>query len=251
VAAVVARLLGPRGCPWDREQTHQSLRRELLEETHEVLEALDAGDMDALSEELGDLLLQVLMHSEMARQAGEFDLGAVYEQIATKLIRRHPHIFGDLSVAGSDEVLRNWEAIKQQERAAKGQEPRGLLDGIPAGLPALMAAQEVARKLAKAGFEGAGDAWREVEERAAKVRAAATQPGAPEAERALGELLLAVTGLARRLQIDAESALRGATARLRGRFAAVGARLRAEGRTPEALSADEKLDLWRQAQHDD
>ncbi len=259
VAAVVARLLGPRGCPWDREQTHQSLRRELLEETHEVLEALDAGDMSALAEELGDLLLQVLMHSEMARQAGEFDLGTVYEQSATKLIRRHPHIFGDLSVAGSDEVLRNWEAIKQQERAAKGQEPRGPLDGIPAGLPALMAAQEVARKLAKIGFEPADqpDAWREIQEQAAQVRSVIERLGADEAERgrlaeqALGELLLAVTGLARQLHIDAEGALRGATTRLRRRFAAIESRLRAQGRTPVALSADEKTALWRQAHHDD
>jgi tetrapyrrole methylase family protein/MazG family protein len=140
IGYVVARLLGPNGCPWDREQTHQSLRPELLEETHEVLEALDAGDMDGLAEELGDVLLAVLMHSEMARQSGDFDLNDVYEHIAAKLIRRHPHVFGDIDVAGSDEVLANWDAIKQAERAAGGKAPRGLFDGIPISLPALMVA---------------------------------------------------------------------------------------------------------------
>src|SRR5262249_42461352 len=149
-----------------REQTHQSIRKDLLEETYEALEALDAGDMHALAEELGDVLLHVLMHSEMARQAGDFDLGDVYEHIATKLIRRHPHVFGEAGgwrlEAGSDnqasslqplasgisvdQVLKNWDAIKREERAAVGHAPRGLLDGIPAGLPALMAAQETIRK---------------------------------------------------------------------------------------------------------
>jgi tetrapyrrole methylase family protein/MazG family protein len=260
VSYIVARLLGPGGCPWDREQTHLSIRQDLLEETYEALEALDAGDMDALAEELGDVLLHVLMHSEMARQAGEFDLGDVYEHIATKLIRRHPHVFGELNVAGSDDVLKNWDAIKREERATNGQAPRDLLDGIPAGLPALMAAQATIRKASKAGFDSAEQDWpwnklrEEIDElhRAAHAEqhadaAARTQ----RIEEEFGDMLLAASKLGYRLKLDAESALRVATAKFRRRFAAVEYQLREQGRDLLTISLEEKQALWQQAKDDD
>jgi tetrapyrrole methylase family protein/MazG family protein len=256
----VARLLGPGGCPWDREQTHQSIRKDLLEETYEALEALDAGDMHALAEELGDVLLHVLMHSEMARQAGEFDIGDVYEHIATKLIRRHPHVFGDLAVAGSAEVLTNWDAIKRKERAAGGQAPRGVFEGIPPGLPALMAAQETIRKASKAGFDSADQAWpwnklhEEIDElhRAAhEEQHAGAAEHAARLEEEFGDLVLAASKLGYRLKIDAESALRTATAKFRRRFAAVERLLAEQGRDLLALDVEEKQALWRQAKDDE
>jgi tetrapyrrole methylase family protein / MazG family protein len=256
ITYVVARLLGPGGCPWDREQTHRSLRPELLEETYEVLEALDAGDTEALAEELGDVLLSVLMHSEMGRQAGEFDLGDVYAQIAGKLIRRHPHVFGNTSVAGSDEVLRNWDTIKRAERAERGKAPRGLLDNISAGLPALMAAQETVRKASKAGFDSADvrRPWAKLHEEIDELRAAAdTEEHADAAERArrieeeYGDLMLAAAKLGYRLKVDAESALRAATAKFSRRFAHVERQLREQGHDLLAISTEEKEALWRQA----
>ncbi len=280
VSYIVARLLGPGGCPWDREQTHLSLRKDLLEETYEALEALDASDMDALAEELGDVLLHVLMHSEMARQAGEFDLGDVYEHIATKLIRRHPHVFGEAGGLGLeassaaqapslqppasspsvDQVLKNWDAIKREERAANGQAPRDLLDGIPTGLPALMAAQATIRKASKAGFESADQdwPWNKLHEEIAELhRAAHAEQHADDAARAtrieeeFGDLLLAASKLGYRLKLDAESALRVATAKFRHRFAAVERRLREQGRDLLTTSVEEKAALWQQAKDDD
>ncbi len=259
IGYVVARLLGPRGCPWDREQTHQSLRPELLEETYEVLEALDADDPAALAEELGDVLLSVLMHAEMGRQAGEFDLGDLYAGIASKLIRRHPHVFGSLSVGGSDEVLANWDAIKQAERAEGGKAPRGLFDGIPPGLPALAAAHELIRKAAKAGFDTDEQdwPWQKLHEEIDEVRAAAYAERHANAaarhrrlEEEFGDLLLAAVKLGSKLQIDAESALRAAGAKFRQRFAAMQQLLAQQGRELRALSDAEKEALWQAAKRE-
>lgn len=248
-AFVVARLLGPYGCPWDREQTHRSLRASLQEETFEALEALDAGDPDAMAEEFGDLLLHVLMHSEMARQAGAFDLGSVYEHLTAKLIRRHPHVFGDQAATSSGEVLANWEQIKRAERETKGQPPRGPLDGVPPGLPALAVAQQLTRKAARQGFEwpDSSGAWAKLHEEIAELREAVAQRdarGTHLVEQELGDLLLALANLARWLEIDAESALREANSRFRRRFAALADRVRSQGRDLAALSIDELLALW-------
>lgn len=242
VAYVVARLLGPGGCPWDREQTPQSLRAALLEEAHEALEALDAGDDEALVEELGDLALNVLMQSEMARQAERFDAGDVFSAIASKLIRRHPHVFGDMHVGASDEVLRNWEAIKRTEHAAKGVVRQSALDGIPPSLPALAAAQKVTSKASRAGFDAPeiDHAWDALAEELAELRAGATDPAQAEAE--LGDVLLAVARLGWRLGVDAESALRAAIARFRRRFSRLETLL--DGRDLRTLSVEEKLALW-------
>jgi tetrapyrrole methylase family protein/MazG family protein len=255
IVAVFTRLLGPGGCPWDREQTHQSLRSALLEEAHEVLEALDADDMAALAEELGDLLGHIVSHSEMARQAGLFDLGSVYEGIAAKLIRRHPHVFGDLSVSGTGEVLRNWEAIKQAERTAKGQAKRGTLDGIPAGLPALATAQELTRKAAKAGFDwdNLQDAWDKLQEEIGEIQEVAQTSHPTDAERAqrledeFGDLFLIAAKLAWWLQVDAESALRRAGAKFRRRYAHVERQVEQRSLDLKALSVAEKIALWEEA----
>jgi tetrapyrrole methylase family protein/MazG family protein len=252
---IVMRLLAPNGCPWDREQTPQSLRSAILNEAHEVLEALDADDPHAISEELGDLLMNILSQAEMARQAGDFGPGDVYEQIATKLIRRHPHVFGDLAVGGSGEVLRNWEAIKQAERQEKGQQLRGTLDGIPPSLPALATAQELARKAARTGFAwpNPGDAWRKVHEEIAEVAAVSEDPNLADDERALrleeeiGDLLLATAVVARTLGVDAETALRSSGARFKARFVTMERLIGQQGRSMAELSLAEALKLWETA----
>ena len=277
VGHVVARLLGPGGCPWDREQSPQSLRAALLEEAHEVLEALDAGDDELLAEELGDLLLSIVMQAEMARQAGVFSIGDVYEHVAAKLIRRHPHVFGEtngvrrepresvhdnavpMSPApsspslqpraadlSSGQVLQNWEQIKRGERAAKGQEPRGTLDGIPPSLPALAAAQKLSGRAAQAGFDSphTADTWALLHEELDELRAAANSGDATRVESELGDVLLAAARLAWKLDVDAESALRAASARFRRRFARLEQHLRDEGRELAILSTEEKLALW-------
>lgn len=254
--AVVVRLLGPGGCPWDVQQTHQDLRAGLLEEAYEVLEALDAQDMPALAEELGDLLVQVLIQSEMARQAGHFDLGNVLEQITAKLVRRHPHVFGTLAVAGMGEVLGNWEAIKAQELAAKGRERTSALDGVPAGLPALAAAQKIGAKAARVGFDWPTlrETWAKVteefDELAQAQQAHAAAPSAASQAHVAdecGDVLYVVVQLARWLGVDAESALRQANAKFRRRFRAVEQAAQARGQSIAALSLEEALALWAAA----
>lgn len=248
---VITRLLGPQGCPWDREQTHRSLRKDLLGETHEVLEAIDAGEPEALAEELGDLLLQVLLHAEIGRQAGEFTLGDIHYHLATKLIRRHPHVFGDTEVDGSATVLRNWDAIKQAERAAKGQTQRGTLDGLPVSLPALSLAQETLKKAAKAGFDADSINWdwaKLHEELAELAEAAATDtPDQRHIEEELGDLLLILAKLARRLHVDAESALREAIGKYRRRFAIVERLAHERQLDLHTLTEADKIALWREA----
>jgi tetrapyrrole methylase family protein/MazG family protein len=211
--------------------------------------------MAALVEELGDLLGHIVSHSEMARQAGLFDLGSVYEGIATKLIRRHPHVFGQLSVSSSGEVLRNWDAIKQAERAAKGQSQRGTLDGIPPSLPALAAAQELTRKAAKAGFDwdDVQGAWDKLHEEIAEIREVAQAAQLASTERArrledeFGDLFLIAAQLAWQLHVDAESALRGAGAKFRRRYAHVERQIQQQRRDLKALTVVEKIALWEQA----
>ncbi len=255
---VVTRLLGPGGCPWDREQTHQTLRAGLLEEVYEVLEALDAGDMPALSEELGDLLLQVLVHSEMARQAGHFHLGDMLEQISAKLIRRHPHVFGDLVVAGTDMVLHNWEQIKAQELAAKGRQRSGALDGVPPGLPALPTAQKLVTKAARAGFDWStiGEVWAKVHEELAELAEVAPNDDLSASsdqariEEEFGDLLFATANLARWLNLDAESVLRQANAKFCHRFAQVERLAHAKGYQLPTLTVSELEALWQQARRE-
>ncbi len=250
---VTARLRGPGGCPWDREQTHQSLRRYVLEEAYEVAEVLDEWDgsvevADKLAEELGDLLLQVYLQAEIGDEEELFTLGDVYEQITAKLIRRHPHVFGDVSVRDAAHVLRNWEVIKRAERAAKGEQTdeESALRGVPKSAPALYQAYELGRKAAKAGFdwpETAG-ALAKVAEEARELAQATTTGTAAEREAELGDLLFALTRLADHLHIQPEDALHRANQRFRRRFEAMESRARAQGRALDSLTPEEWLAWW-------
>jgi tetrapyrrole methylase family protein/MazG family protein len=239
---IVARLRAPDGCPWDREQTHHTIKRNLLEETYELLEALDNEDAAAQTEELGDLLMQVFLHAQMAREAGEYDLGDVTASISNKLVRRHPHVFGDVQVSGAEEVLRNWDAIKK----AEGKGKRSVLEGLPAALSSLTMALALTRRAATASFTwpDAAGAWAKFEEELAEFRAAV---GEADQKAELGDTLFALVNLGRMLGYDAEECLRAANARFRARFTAMEHLAAARGATLSALGLDELLRLWARA----
>ena len=238
---VMARLRGPGGCPWDREQTHASLARHLLEETHEALDAIDAGDGDRLREELGDVLLQVVFHAQMAADDGAWDVDDVAQGIVEKLIRRHPHVFGDVEVAGAAEVLVNWERIKADE---KGQQP--LEDDIPETLPALARASKVQRRAAGWGFE-----WRSVdsalEALKEEVGELETHTDADNAEQEIGDVLFATVSVARRLGVDPESALRRTVRGFAERYERFNEMLEERGLTLDDVPEDEVRALFREA----
>jgi tetrapyrrole methylase family protein/MazG family protein len=238
----VAHLRAPGGCPWDREQTHESLRRGLLEEAHEVVAAIDAGDLRALQEELGDLLLQVLLHAQIATDEGEFKMAAVIAGIDAKLKHRHPHVWGERPVSGTGEVLQRWEELKREE---KGEE-QSLLDGIPPALPALQQADTYSRRAARVGFDWSevGGVAEKVREEMAEVEEAAT---AEEREAELGDLLFAVVNWARWLGVEPETALRLANARFARRFRVVERVTRERGLDMAALSIRELEALWQDA----
>jgi len=212
LVATETRLRGPDGCPWDREQTHASLARHLVEEAYEVLDAIEEGDPEHLREELGDLLLQVVFHAQLAEDAGDFDIDGVARAITEKLIRRHPHVFGDLQVASAGEVVRNWEAIKREEEGRTDP-----LAGIPSALPALQLAAKLQKRAPAGGLaSGAGSPGR-VRERLDELAGAA---GTQELEEAVGELLFEVVALARASGVEPEAALRATARRFRARFLA-------------------------------
>ena len=240
---VVHRLRAPGGCPWDREQTHVSLRPYLLEETYELLEAIDAGDDAKMREELGDLLLQVAMHAEIAAEAGRFDASEVSEAVAAKMVKRHPHVFGDVSVANADEVLRNWEHQKIQESRKAGND-ESVVDRVPASLPALAWALGLQKRAARVGFDFAtpAAAAESVAEEARELSAEADDRDRAFEE--MGDLLFAIVSLARSLKVNPEDALRVAGQRFRTRFAAAEAALRSEGKSFTDLDDGEKLQLW-------
>lgn len=243
---IIAHLRAPEGCPWDRQQTHQSLRTHLLQEAYEALEAIDAEDMNALREELGDLLLQIVLQAQIAMEEGEFNINQVIQGIYRKIIRRHPHVFGDLKVANEQEVLANWEKFKAEERAQNGEAERGLLDGVPQVLPALAQAQEYQARAARVGFDWTQidgvleKIWEEIQE----LRQA--ENGARLGEE-FGDLLFTLVNLARWKGIDAESALRKANARFRQRFAYIEQEARRRGVSLTDLSLDQMEEFWRQA----
>ena len=258
LVAIMARLRGPGGCPWDREQTHASLRPYLLEETYETLEAIDAGSPDSLRLELGDLLLQVVFHAQLAGEAGTFTIDDVIAGLVEKLVRRHPHVFGNQQVSGSGDVLANWETIKERERAEglHGSEERAkrtaggsALDGLPRALPALALAQRLQMRAAGAGFTwpDLGAAAAKVREELAELEAAAADGNGAHAAEELGDLLFTIANLPRYLGLDGEQALRDACAKFRERFARLEERARAEGRPLREYSTDELLALWRAA----
>ena len=238
----VAHLRAPGGCPWDREQTHESLRPGLLEEAYETLAAIDAGDVQALQEELGDFLLQVLLQVQIATEAGEFKMVHVISGIDAKLKHRHPHVWGERHVEGSQEVLRRWEELKREE---KGSE-RSVLDGVPVALPAVQQADTFSRRAARVGFDWteANGVTDKVHEEVAEVEAATT-PEEREAE--LGDLLFAVVNWARWLGVDPETALRRANSRFAHRFRGMEEMARERGLDMTALTIDELESLWQEA----
>lgn len=241
LVAVVRRLRSPQGCPWDREQTHASLRATLLEEAYEVLEAIDERSTGKLREELGDVLLQVLMQAEIAQEANEFSVGDVADGVREKLIRRHPHVFGSTVVSGADEVVRNWEAIKAAEYGRESA-----LDGVQRSLPALQWAWSLQRRAANVGFD-----WPDVDGPLAKIgeelgelRQAAT---VEEREAEFGDLLFTMVNVARKLGINPEDALRAATGRFEARFRMMEQAARAEGHRINDLPLDELDRYWEAA----
>jgi tetrapyrrole methylase family protein/MazG family protein len=251
LAQVMARLRGPDGCPWDREQTPLSLRKYVIEEAYEVVEAIDSGSPAKLSEELGDLLLQVVFHAQLASEIGEFTLGDVSQHIVEKLIRRHPHVFGTVTVSGSDEVLTNWEQIK---RAEPGYEDRiSILDGIPNGLPALMRAAEISKRVVKAGFEwpATSEVLDKVEEEIAELRAEIAAGQTARAGDELGDLLFTLVNVARRLGVDPEDALRRMTLRFAARFQHIERHAARTDRAVSDLTLDEMESVWQQAKREE
>jgi MazG family protein len=242
---VVHTLRAPGGCPWDREQTHESLRPYLLEETYELLEAIDSGDDAKMMEELGDLLLQVAMHAEIAAEEGRFDATRVSEAVAAKMVKRHPHVFGDVSVANADEVLRNWEHQKLQESRKAGSE-ESVVDRVPATLPALAWTLGLQKRAARVGFDfasppAAADSVTE------EVRELAGVEDPRRVFEEMGDLLFAIVSLARTLKVNPEDALRVAGQRFRDRFAAAEAALRREGKSFADVDDAEKLRVWEES----
>jgi tetrapyrrole methylase family protein/MazG family protein len=238
---VVRRLRSPQGCPWDREQTHASLRATMLEEAYEVLEAIDEQSMPKLREELGDVLLQVLMQSDIAAEAGDFTLGDVADAVREKLVRRHPHVFGTTVVSGSDEVVRNWEALKAAEYGRESA-----LDGVQRSLPALQWAWSLQRRAANVGFDwpDVDGALEKVREELEEVRDAPTVE-AREAE--FGDVLFSLVNVARKLGMNPEDALRGATGRFEARFRMMEQKAKTEGRELKDLPIEEMDRYWEAA----
>lgn len=246
LVAVMARLRGPDGCPWDLDQTHESIKGHLVEEAYEVLDALEAAEDPAFAEELGDLLLQIVFHARMAEERGAFDMSEVIEKILAKLERRHPHIFGDTQLDTADEVLSNWEKIKRAEKEGKSA-----LAGVPASLPALMYAQRIQHKAAHVGFdwESGEPVYEKLDEEIAEVREAGDDPARLEEE--LGDVLFTVVNLGRKSGIDAETALRSVVTKFMRRFKRMEELALLEGRPLAELSLAEQDALWERAKSEE
>jgi MazG family protein len=256
LVAVQARLRAPGGCPWDREQTHRSLRTYLIEEAYEVLEALESGNDAKFAEEMGDLLLQIVFHSQIAREEGRFTVADVIREIHDKMIRRHPHVFGETRAKDSAEVLRNWEQIKAEERRSSANkkserdklpadEP-SLLDGVSRALPATLEGFQLTRKAARIGFDwdDAGGVIAKMQEETEELRNALTTQDQPKVEEELGDLLFAAVNLSRFLHIDPEIALKKANAKFSRRFHAMEKMARKTGREFKDLPREEMEALW-------
>jgi tetrapyrrole methylase family protein/MazG family protein len=238
---IIARLRAPDGCPWDREQTHQSLRANLLSECYEALDALDADDADKLCEELGDILLQIMLHSQIAKDDNEFEISDVIKGISEKIIRRHPHVFGSGTVKDASEVMHNWEELKKEER----EEDVSMLEGVPRWMPALAYAYEIQRRVARVGFD-----WEDVDgiidklgEEVAEFKNSSGEERAAE----FGDLLFTLVNIARRMDIDSEVALREANNKFYKRFSKMEELCRQRGINFADLSFDEQNKLWEEA----
>jgi tetrapyrrole methylase family protein/MazG family protein len=259
LVAVQARLRAPNGCPWDREQTHQSLRTYLIEEAYEVLEALDSGNDAKFAEEMGDLLLQIVFHSQIASEEGRFAVAEVIREIHDKMIRRHPHVFGETRAKDSAEVLRNWEQIKAEERRSNASiasktgaelaKETSLLDGVSRALPATLEGFQLTRKAARIGFdwEDAGGVIEKLQEETEELKTALKTGEQRKIEEELGDLLFAAVNLARFLKTDPEIALKNANAKFSGRFRAMEKMARTTGREFKDLARGEMEVFWNAA----
>lgn len=278
--ATISALRAPDGCPWDREQTHRSIAHNMVEEAYEAVDAIESGDVEHVREELGDVLLQVVLQSQIAADQGEFDIDDVAADINAKMVRRHPHVFGDSDAVDSAEVLNLWEQVKLAEKKAADEgaalaagstsseeqdapeKPAGLLDGVPVSFPALMQAQKISRKAAAAGFEWdtLADVWEQVESEIAELNEAYDQApkaangkveGDPEAiahvEEELGDVLFSMVNVARRMGVNAENALRASCRKFRGRWAAMEQMAFEQGVRLEDVSTERQNELWNLA----
>lgn len=247
---IMAKLRSPEGCPWDREQTHESIKENLLEETYEAIDAIDAGDMKDLCSELGDLMMQIIFHAQLAQERGDFDINDSIESINQKLIRRHPHVFGEAEVACSEEVLHQWERIKAGE---KGFEHRtSVLDGVPNTLPALARAMEISKRAAKSGFEWP-DLSAVVDKLDEEVHELKQELAAGQRERAaeeIGDLLFTIVNVARWMKVDPEDALRTMTKRFGERFRKIEEAARESGCPIEEMTIQEMDAVWDRAKQE-
>ena len=269
LVATIEALRAPDGCPWDREQTHRSIAHNMIEEAYEAVDAIESDSVAHLREELGDVLLQVVLQSQIAADAGEFDIDDVCRAIDEKMIRRHPHVFGDATAENANDVTGLWEQVKLAEKesadaeaASAGVEiPEGLLDGVPTSFPALMQAQKISRKAAAAGFEWdtVDDVWEKVAEEVAELKAAyaaapksfdgkilkeADEQAAAAVELELGDVLFSLVNVARRMGVSSENALRATCTKFRRRWAFMEGAAWGQGRRIEDMTADELEELW-------
>src|SRR5262250_2705184 len=252
---IMATLRGPNGCPWDKQQDFNSLKPMLVEEVYEVLEAIDNEDFDGLAEELGDLLLHVIFHAHLGKEAGKFDINTVIDKISEKLVRRHPHVFGNESASTPEEVIKNWESIKAQEKAEKlknrTSEQRSLLEGIPSKLPAIHEAHQISSRAARVGFdwpdvEGIFDKLQEeVRELKEVISTESDSDKRERLEDEIGDILFVIVNIARYLKIDSESALKRANRKFKTRFQFMEKQLAEQGKTLDTTSLAEMEALWQ------
>jgi MazG family protein len=248
---IMARLRAPDGCPWDQKQTFDTIKPYLLEETYEVMDAIDQRNWPELTEELGDLLLQPVFLAQMAAEEGTFTIGDALDAINNKLVRRHPHVFADGDAKTADDVKRRWDQIKAEEKVEKGQRPNAgsILDGVPRALPALVEAEKISSKVASVGFDwpDVSGALDKVREEAAELTAAHLAAGKEETEHELGDLLFSIVNVARMLHVDPEQALRKANARFRRRFSHIERQVTAGGGALDQTPLDRLEEFWQEA----
>ena len=240
LVSIMNRLRQPDGCPWDREQTHKSLRQYLLEETYEVLETLDNEDFPALKEELGDLLLQVVFHAQLAKEEGYFTIEDVVQGISDKLIRRHPNVFGDVVIETAEEQTKNWELLKKKEGRSSA------IQGVPKELSALLRAWRIQQKAAQVGFDwdSISDVWAKVDEECTELKEAVETANTDKIEDEFGDVLFALVNLSRFLKINPEDALRRTIGKFSTRFQKVEKELKSRGKSPEESTLKEMDDIW-------
>ncbi len=246
---IMARLRAPGGCPWDREQTFESIKPYTLQETYEVLDAIERRDWDDLCSELGDFILQAVFFAEMAAEEKRFDIGDALDAINEKLVRRHPHVFADESAETGDQVLKRWDEIKAEERKSKAEAPQGLLAPVPRALPALVEAQQITSRAARVGFDwrNIGEVFAKLDEERAEFSEACERGSQDQIEDELGDLLFVIVNLARFVKVDPEQALRRTNAKFRQRFGHVERRVEAQGKTVTGTPIEELEALWQEA----